>query len=131
MLDMARTEAQKTANPPLPWMFFIAMAILLAIICAAQVLGGSAALVVTILGMLLVAALGIRFVFYRPGYGVVWPDGLSVYPYLIAGFIVVGIPAVLAAGTGIRGLWLISAVGAAGATLIMGSRYRKAVSRRD
>ncbi|WP_277246013.1 hypothetical protein [Micrococcus terreus] len=130
ILDMANEESQRTANPQLPWRFFVAMAVLLAGVCAAQVLVGSASLVMTILGLLLIVALGARYVFYRPGYGVVWPDGPSVFPFLMAGFMVVGVPAVLAIGFNLDWLWLVSAVGAASATLIMGGRYRKAVGSR-
>lgn len=131
MLDIANEESQRTANPPLPWHFFVGMAMLLAAVCAAQMLEGSASLIVTILGPLLIVALGVRYVFYRPGYGVVWPHGPSVFPYLIAGFIAVGIPAVLAVGFALDWLWLVSAAGAASATLIMGGKYRKAVRSRD
>lgn len=131
MLDMTEGESQRTANPPLPWRYFVAMAALLAAVCAAQVLEGSASLVITILGLLLIVALGVRYVFYRSGYGAVWPDGPSVFPYLVAGFITVGVPAVLAVGFAMDWLWLVAAVGAASATLVMGGKYRKAIRSRD
>ncbi|MDO5644175.1 MAG: hypothetical protein Q4G21_00585 [Dermabacter sp.] len=131
LLDMANKESQRTANPPLPWSFFVAQAGLLAAVCIAQVLEGSISHAITILGLALVVVLGIRNVFYRSGYGVVWPDGQSVFPYLLACFTVVGLPAILAIGFGIDWPWLVSAVGAAGTTLVMGSRYRKAVGSRD
>lgn len=130
ILDMASEESQRTANPPLPWRFFVAMAVLLATVCAAQALEGSASLIITILGLLFIVVLGVRHVFYRSGYGVVWPDGPSVFPYLAASFIVIGVPAVLAVGFAMNWLWLVSAVGAASATLVMGGKYRKAVSSR-
>lgn len=130
MLDLANKESQQTANPPLSWFFFVAQAGLLAVMCGAQVLDDSASRIITILGLILVVALGIRNVFYRPGYGVVWPDGPSAFPYMIAGFIVIGIPAILALGFETDWMWLVSAVAAAGVTLAMGSRYRRSVDRR-
>lgn len=131
LLSMANRESQRTANPPLPWSFFVAQAGLLAAVCAAQVLEGSISHAITIFGLALIVVLGVRNVFYRAGYGVVWPDGQSIFPYLVAGFTTVGLPAILAIGFGIDWPWLVSAVGAAGTTLVMGSRYRKVAGLSD
>lgn len=128
LLGAAEAEAQATRNPPLPWIFFVIQAALLAGICAAQMLPPPAAKGVAIVGMLAVVGVGIRWVFYRPGYGVVLPDSTDAVPYLISMVIVVGIPAGLALGLDQPWIWLIAGVCAAATTLEMGRRYRKAVN---
>lgn len=84
---------------------------------------------VTILGLVAVVGIGMRAVFTRPGYGVVWPDGRAAFPYLVAMLILVGLPAALALGLEVPWLWLVAAALAAVTTLEMGRRYRKAFGR--
>lgn len=127
MLEAAQQAESETRNPPLSWWFFTTQASLLAVICSAQMLPARPSQVITILGLLAVLAVGMRFVFTRPGYGVVWPDGLAVFPYMAAMFLLVGTPAVLAVGLELSWLWLIAGVLAGMTTLEMGRRYRKAV----
>ena len=128
MLDAARQAEQQTHNPPLRWSFFITQALLLAVICSAQILPGTPSRLVTILGLVAVVAIGMRAVFARPGYGFSWPDGISLFPYMVAMFALVGIPAVLAIALEMSWLWLIAAALAAATTIEMGRRYRKALS---
>lgn len=127
MLDAAEDAEGGTRNPPLPWAFFIAQAMLLAVICSAQMLPVSLSRVVTIVGLVAVVGIGMRWVFTRPGYGVVWPDGRATFPYMVAMFVLVGLPAVLAVGLGMSWLWLVAGAFAAATTLEMGRRYRKVV----
>lgn len=129
MLEDARRAEEETRNPPLPWWFFITQAVLLAAISSAQMLALGPSRVVTILGLVAVVGVGMRMVFTRPGYGVVWPDGQAVFPYMIAMMILVGVPAVLAVSLEISWLWIIAGVLAGVATLEMGRRYRKAFGR--
>lgn len=129
MLAAAREAEEGTKNPPLRWSFFIAQAALLAAICAAQLLPIGPARAITILGLIAVVAIGVRSVFARPGYGLVWPDGPGAFPYMVAMFVVVGVPALLAVALELPWLWLVAALCAAVATLEMGRRYRKAVGR--
>lgn len=129
MLDAAQQAEQQTKNPPLPWVFFILQAVLLAGICAAQLLPVNAARTVTIIGVLAIVAVGTRWVFYRPGYGAVMPDMPGAFPYLLAMLIAVGVPAILAMELGLVWMWLIAALLAALITLEMGRRYRRAVGR--
>jgi hypothetical protein len=129
MLEEARRAEAETRNPPLPWWFFITQAVLLAVICSAQMLPLGPSRVVTILGLVAVVGVGMRMVFTRPGYGVVWPDGKATFPYMIAMMILVGVPAVLAVGLEVSWLWLVAGVLAGVTTLEMGRRYRKATGR--
>jgi hypothetical protein len=129
MLEEARRAEAETQNPPLPWWFFITQAVLLAVICSAQMLPLGPSRVVTILGLVAVVGVGMRMVFTRPGYGVVWPDGKATFPYMIAMMILVGVPAVLAVGLEVSWLWLVAGVLAGVTTLEMGRRYRKATGR--
>lgn len=129
MLDAAGNAEDRTRNPILPWAFFIAQAVLLAGICAAQLLPASPSRLVTIFGLIAVVAIGMRNVFARPGYGVVWPDGKGIFPYMVALFVLVGIPAVFAVGFGLSWLWLGAGFFAGAATLEMGRRYRSVVGR--
>ncbi|KAA9132950.1 hypothetical protein [Microbacterium caowuchunii] len=129
MLEAARRAEAETRNPPLPWGFFITQAVLLAAICSAQLLPLGASRVVTILGLVAVVGVGMRMVFTRPGYGVVWPDGRAAFPYMIAMMILVGVPAALAVGLEVSWLWLVAAALAGVTTLEMGRRYRKAFRR--
>lgn len=129
MLEEARRAEAETRNPPLPWWFFITQAVLLAVICSAQMLPLGPSRVVTILGLVAVVGVGMRMVFTRPGYGVVWPDGKATFPYMIAMMILVGVPAVLAVGLGVSWLWLVAGALAGVTTLEMGRRYRKATGR--
>lgn len=129
MLDAARQAEAETHNPPLPWTFFIAQAALLTVICAAQTLPPNPSRVVTILGFVAVVGIGMRAVFTRPGYGVVWPDGRAAFPYLIAMLVLVGVPAVLAVGLEASWLWFVAGALAGVTTLEMGRRYRKAFGR--
>jgi hypothetical protein len=85
--------------------------------------------VVTILGLVAVVGVGMRMVFTRPGYGVVWPDGRAVFPYMIAMMILVGVPAVLAVSLEVSWLWLVAGALAGVTTLEMGRRYRKVYGR--
>lgn len=130
MLEQADYEATVTANPPLSWGYFIVVALALAVACAAQVFDPPFSIIITVAALAFVVFMGIRHVFYRRGYGIVWPDGVSGFPYLIACFIVVGIPAVCAIGFGVSWPWLIAAAGIAIATLVMGAKYRKWASER-
>lgn len=129
MLASAEHAEERTRNPTLPWAFFIAQAVLLAGICAAQILPASPSKVVTIFGLIVVVVIGMRNVFARPGYGVVWPDGNGIFPYMVAMFALVGIPAVFAVGSGFSWLWLIAGFFAGATTLEMGRRYRRIVGR--
>lgn len=129
MLDGARRAEAETRNPPLPWGFFLTQAVLLAVICSAQMLPLGPSRVVTILGVVAVVGVGMRSVFTRPGYGVVWPDGRAALPYMIAMMILVGVPAVLAVSLEVSWLWLVAGVLAGVTTLEMGRRYRKAYAR--
>lgn len=126
MLEAAHDAETETRNPPLTWGFFATQAALLAAVCSAQMLPLGLSSAATILGLVAVAAVGMRAVFTRPGYGVVWPDGKSTFPYMIALFLLVGVPAMLAVGFGVSWIWLVAGVFAAVATLEMGRRYRKA-----
>lgn len=126
MLDAAQSAEEHTRNPPLPWAFFLLQAALLAVICSAQMLPSNPSRVVTIVGLVTVAGIGMRWVFMRPRYGIIWPDGQAGFPYLIAMFVLVGVPAVLAVGFELPWLWLVAGVFAAATTLEMGRRYRKA-----
>ncbi|WP_320064454.1 hypothetical protein [Micromonospora sp. RTGN7] len=129
MLDAAEAAEHATINPPLTWTYFVIQAVLLAVVCAAQMLPAAAARGVALVGIVAVVAVGIRWVFYRSGYGVVLPDGTGAYPYLIAMIITVGIPAGLALGFEQPWIWLVAAVCAAATTLDMGRRYRKMTNR--
>lgn len=129
MLEAARQAETETRNPPLPWGFFITQAVLLAVICSAQMLPLGPSRVVTILGLVGVVGVGMRTVFTRPGYGVVWPDGRAAFPYMITMMILAGVPAVLAVGLEVSWLWLVAGALAGVTTLEMGRRYRKAFGR--
>lgn len=129
MLETARQAETETRNPPLPWVFFITQAVLLAVICSAQMLPLGPSRVVTILGLVAVVSVGMRAVFTRPGYGVVWPDGRAAFPYMIAMLILAGVPAVLAVGLEMSWLWPLAGALAGVTTLEMGRRYRKAFGR--
>ena len=129
LLDEALRAEADTRNPPLPWGFFITQAVLLAVICSAQVLPLGPSRVVTVLGLVAVVGVGMRMVFTRPGYGIVWPDGQATFPYMIAMLVLVGVPAVLAVGLEASWLWLVAGVLAGVTTLEMGRRYRKAPGR--
>lgn len=129
MLAAAGDAEEGTRNPTLPWAFFIAQAALLSGICAAQILPASPSRLVTIFGLIVVVVIGMRNVFARPGYGVVWPDGNGIFPYMVAMFVLVGIPAVFAVGFGLSWLWLVAGFFAGAATLEMGRRYRSVVGR--
>jgi hypothetical protein len=129
MLEEARRAEAETRNPPLPWWFFVTQAALLTAICSAQMLPLGPSRVVTILGLVAVVGVGMRMVFTRPGYGVVWPDGRAVFPYMIAMMILVGVPAVLAVSLEVSWLWLVAGALAGVTTLEMGRRYRKVYGR--
>lgn len=129
LLHAASEAEEATRNPPLPWTFFIAQAALLAAICSAQMLPASASGVITIVGLVAVIGIGMRWVFTRPGYGVVWPDGQGAFPYMMAMVVLVGVPAVFAVGFAVTWLWPVAGVLAAATTLEMGRRYRKTVGR--
>lgn len=126
MLEAVRAAEDQTRNPPLPWAFFVLQAALLAAVCGAQTLPAGPARVVTIVGLVAIAGVGMRWVFARPGYGVVWPDGRAGFPYLVAMLVLAGVPAVLAVGFEMPRLWLVAGACAAATTLEMGRRYRKA-----
>lgn len=129
MLEAARRAETETQNPPLSWTFFVTQAVLLAVICSAQMLPLSLSRGATILGLVTVVAVGMRAVFTRPGYGVVWLDGRATFPYMIAMFTLVGVPAVLAIALEVSWLWLVAGVLAGVTTLEMGRRYRKVFGR--
>ena len=129
MLAAAEGAEDGTRNPALPWTFFIAQAVLVAGVCAAQMLPASPSRAVTIVGLIAIVGVGMRKVFARPGYGVVWPDGRGVFPYMVALFVVVGIPAVLALGFDLPWLWLVAGFLAGATTLELGCRYRRVVGR--
>lgn len=130
MLDAANQEEQATRNPPLSWCFFIVQALALAAVFVAQVFSVPWWTGIATLGIVTVLAVGVRFVFYRPGYGFVAPDdGAGAFPYLLVLFVGVGVPAVLAIGLEVRWLWLIAGALAALATLELGRRYRKVTGR--
>lgn len=78
---------------------------------------------------LAVVAVGMRAVFTRPGYGIVWPDGPAAFPYMATMFVLVGVPAVLAVGLEAPWLWPIAGMLAGVMTLEMGRRYRKMFAR--
>lgn len=128
MLNLADTAESETKNPPLSWAFFVTQAVLAAGICVAQMLPPEFSRVLTIVGLAAIVGVGVRTVFYRPGYGVVWPDGSASFPYMAALFVLVGVPAVLALGFELSWLWLVAATGAALATLWMGRQYRRWVA---
>jgi hypothetical protein len=129
LLDTAVAEERATRNPDLPWAFFMIQATSLAVICAAQMLPPSTARGVTLIGIVVIVAVGVRFVFYRPRYGVVLPDGAGAFPYTVAMIVTVGVPAGFAIALDQPWLWLIAAVCAAARTLNMGHQYRKATHR--
>ncbi|MDO5500535.1 MAG: hypothetical protein Q4F67_12740 [Propionibacteriaceae bacterium] len=129
MLDAADQEEQATRNPPLPWRFFIAQAVALAAIFAAQAFPVPWSTGIATLGIISILVVGVRFVYFRPGYGFVAPDGLGAFPYLLALFVGVGVPATLAIGLGVRWWWLAAGAMAAVVTLEMGRRYRKSTGR--
>lgn len=129
MLAAAGEAEDGTRNPALPWGFFVAQAVLVAVICAAQMLPSGPSRLVTIIGLIAVVGIGMRRVFARPGYGVVWPDGRGLFPYMVALFILVGVPAVFAMGFGLPWLWLVAGLFAGVTTLEMGRRYRGVVGR--
>ena len=127
MLDTANREEQATKNPPLPRWFFIVQALALAVALMAQALPMPYSAGITALGIVTVIAVGVRSVYYRPGYGFVAPDGPSAFPYLITVLVGAGVPAVLAVSLETGWPWLVAGGLAAAATLDMGRRYRKAV----
>jgi NAD/NADP transhydrogenase beta subunit len=129
ILESARQAETETRNPPLPRLFFITQAALLALIATAQMLPESPSRVITILGLVAVAGVGMRAVFARPGYGFIWPDGRATFPYMIAMLILVGVPAVAAVGLEVSWLWLVAGALAGLTTLEMGRRYRRAFRR--
>lgn len=128
MLNLAAAAESETKNPPLSWAFFVTQALLLAGTCAAQMLPQEFSRILTIVGLAAVLGVGVRAVFYRPGYGVVWPDGAASFPYMVTMFVVVGVPAILALSFDLNWLWLVAAAGAALVTLGMGRQYRRAVT---
>ena len=129
MLDAANQEERATRNPPLSWWFFVVQAIALAVVCVAQVFPVPWSTGIAALGIVTVFAMGVRFVFYRPGYGFVAPDGEGAFPYMLVLLVGVGVPAILATGLEVRWLWLVAGALAALATLEMGRRYRKPMGR--
>lgn len=52
--------------------------------------------------------MGVRFVFYRPGYGFLALDGPGAFPFMLVLLVVAGVPAILAIGLEIRWLWLVA-----------------------
>ncbi|WP_157374591.1 hypothetical protein [Haematomicrobium sanguinis] len=129
MLEVARRAESETRNPQLPWTFFVTQAVLLAAVCVAQLLPGTAAILVTILGLISLMAVGAWSVFARKGYGFVWPDGYAAFPFILAMLILVGIPAIVAIGLHVQWLWLVAGAFALMATLEMGRRYRRSLNR--
>lgn len=129
MLHAAKEAEEQTRNPPLPWRFFIAQAVLVTVICWAQILPINPARVVTAVGFIAIAGVGMRWVFTRPGYGIVWPDGPAAFPFMMALLVSVGVPAVLAIGFGASLLWFIAGISGGATTLEMGRRYRRATAR--
>lgn len=130
MLQAADRAEQATRNPPLSWGFFVVQAVALAAVFGGQVFAAPLSTVIAGLGIVTVLVMGVRHVFHRPGYGFVAPDGPGAFPYLIALLVGVGVPAVLAIGFDVRWPWLVAGVLAAGVTLEMGRRYRKATTTR-
>ena len=129
MLQVAEEAEDATRNPPLSWVFFIIQAVLVAVICCAQVLPGRASVVVSIVGFVVLVGVGMRWVFLRPGYGIVGLDGAGAFPFMMAAFVTVGIPAVFAIGFDLSWLWLVAGALAGAIVLEMGRRYRRAVGR--
>jgi len=129
MLSAAEEAESRTRNPPLRWGFFIAQATLLALVCGAQMLPAGPSRAVTVVGLLAIVGIGMRWVFVRPGYGMVAPDMWGASGYLAVMLVGVGVPALLALEFGLSWMWLVAGAVAAGATLEMGRRYRRAVGR--
>lgn len=129
MLDAANQEEQATRNPPLSWWFFIVQAVALAAVFVAQVFPVPWSEGIATVGIVTILVVGVRFVFFRPGYGFVAPDGPGAFPYLIALLVGVGVPAVLAIGLEVWWLWLVAGGLAAVATLELGRRYRRTSGR--
>lgn len=129
MLDAANQEQQETRNPPLSRWFFMVQAVALAAVFAAQALPAPWSMGIAALGIVAILAVGVRFVFYRSGYGFVAPDGPGAFPFMLVLLVCAGVPAILAIGLEVRWLWLVAGALAAVATLEMGRRYRKATSR--
>ncbi|MFT4395510.1 hypothetical protein ACLTEW_11310 [Gordonia lacunae] len=124
LLDEAQGAEAATRNPPLPRRFFVAQAALLTAVCWAQPLPEGPSQAITVVGLIAVVAVGVRWVYARPGYGVVAPDVGASLPYVAAMGAFVGVPAVLAIGLEIPWLWFVAGVAAGATTLDMGRRYR-------
>lgn len=129
MLDVANQEEETTRNPPLSWWFFIAQAVALAAVFGAQVFPVPWSVGIVALGFVSILVVGVRFVFFRPGYGFVAPDGPGAFPYAIALMVGVGVPAVFAIGLEVWWLWLVAGGLAAVVTLELGRRYRRTSGR--
>ncbi len=125
MLSESLQAEISTRNPPLPWSYFIAQAALLTAVCCAQAFPGGPSRVLTAAGLIAVVAIGVRYVYARPGYGLVMPDVRRSTPYVAAMCAFAGLPALLAIGLEIPWLWLVAGVIAGATTLEMGRRYRR------
>ena len=125
MLSESLQAEISTRNPPLPWSYFIAQAALLTAVCCAQAFPGGPSRVLTAVGLIAVVAIGVRYVYARPGYGLVMPDVRRSTPYVAAMCAFAGLPALLAIGLEIPWLWLVAGVIAGATTLEMGRRYRR------
>lgn len=125
MLAAAQGEEAATRNPPLPASFFTIQACLIALICAAQALDSGVGRGLSALGVMGVFGMGLRFVFMRPGYGWVAPDGRDSFGFMLALLLLVAGPGIAAEALDVPALWLAAAVLGAAATVVMGRRYRK------
>ncbi len=124
MMQWAVESETSTRNPPLPWVFFIAQATLLAGACWAQVIPGDVGRALTAVCLLGVVGVGVRWVYSRSGYGIVRPDARQSAPYVLTMCVLVGVPAVLAIGLEQPWLWFVAGALAAATTIDMGRRYR-------
>jgi len=129
MVDAANREEEATKNPPLPGWFFVAQASAFAIALMAQVLAQPWSVVLTGVGIASVVTLGVRYVFYRPGYGAVGLDAPGAFPFVLTVLIAVGVPVLLAISLEQRWWWLVAGALAGILTLEMGRRYRRVGSR--
>ncbi|KNC19826.1 hypothetical protein AC792_04055 [Arthrobacter sp. RIT-PI-e] len=127
MLEVAEGAETATRNPPLSRAFFITQATLITVICWAQMLPTSPSRVVTIIGFLALVGVGMRWVFLRPGYGMVGLDGQGAFPYMVSMIAAVGLPAALAVALDATWLWLPAGVLGGVVTFEMGHRYRREV----
>ncbi|WP_353109851.1 hypothetical protein [Gordonia sp. (in: high G+C Gram-positive bacteria)] len=124
MIQWALESEKSTRNPPLPWVFFVVQATLLTVACWAQVLPHDIGKAVTVVCLVGVVGVGIRWVYARPGYGYVQPDARQSAPYVVAMCVLAGTPAALAIGFERPWLWLVAGALAGATTLDMGRRYR-------